>query len=264
MIANHWFRQVDNILEAMEITSNATKVKLATFQLKGESHVWWWDWIKALRELKAMTWEELCGLFMEKYFPTSAQHEKDREFLELRQGTMTVLEDMAKFTELARFADDYVAIDIAKVRKLEDGLKFSIQGKIVGLLLQDLDSMVKTAMAIEREVDDAWNIRDAGVVKDKRKESQPASSSLRKKQKTSTPQGFQGQGLGYQGQCDAPTRHPVLGKGVTNLRTINLLTYVILNNYLENISLQKYFIYIHHRGIYNVMYIYYESHLLVL
>ena len=63
---------------------------------------------------------------------------------------------------------------------------------------------------------------------------------------------------------DAPTRHPMLGKGVTNLRTINLLTYIILNNYLENINLQKYFIYIHHSGIYSVLYIYYESHLLVL
>ena len=30
---------------------------------------------------------------------------------------MTVLEYVAKFTELARFGDDYVAIDMAKVRK---------------------------------------------------------------------------------------------------------------------------------------------------
>ena len=34
------------------------------------------------------------------------------------------------------------------------------------LLLQDLDLMIKTAMAIKREVDDARNIREAGV-KDK-------------------------------------------------------------------------------------------------
>ena len=65
-------------------------------------------------------------------------------------------------------------------------------------------------------------------------------------------------------KCDAPTRHPVLGKGVTNLRTINMLTYIILNNYLENINLQKYFIYIHRSGIYSVLYIYSESRLLVL
>ena len=43
-----------------------------------------------------------------------------------------------------------------------------------------MDLMVKTAMAIEREVDDAWSIRDASV-KDKRRESQPSSSSLEKK-----------------------------------------------------------------------------------
>ena len=68
---------------------------------------------------------------------------------------MTVLEYVAKFTELARFADDYVATNMAKVRKFENGLKLSIRGKIVGLRLQDMDSVVKTAMTIEREVEDA-------------------------------------------------------------------------------------------------------------
>ena len=33
---------------------------------------------------------------------------------------MIVLEYVAKFTELACFANDYVAIDMAKVRKFED------------------------------------------------------------------------------------------------------------------------------------------------
>ena len=48
---------------------------------------------------------------------------------------MTVLEYVAKFTELGRFGDDYVASDMAKVRKFKDGLKLSIRGKIVGFLL---------------------------------------------------------------------------------------------------------------------------------
>ena len=137
---------------------------------------------------------------MEKYFPAFARHSKEREFLELRQGMMTICEYVAKFTELACFADDYVATDMAKVRKFKDGLKLSVRGKIVGLLLQDLDSMVKTIMAIEREVDDARNIRDADVVKVKMRKSQPSSSSLGKKQRTPIPRGFQGQGHGYQGQ----------------------------------------------------------------
>ena len=146
-----------------------------------------------------MTWEEFQELFMSKFFPASARHEKAREFLELRQGTMIVLEYVAKFLELAHFIDEYVATDMAKVRKFEDGLKLSIRSEIMGLLLQDMDFMVRTSMAIEREVDDAWNIQDMGV-KDKRKESQSSSSGLGKKRRTPTPQRFQGQGLGYQDQ----------------------------------------------------------------
>ena len=154
---------------------------------------------QASRNSEAMTWKELCELFMSKYFPVSARHAKARELLELKQGTMTVLEYMAKFTELACFTNDYVATNMAKVRKFEDGLKLSIRGKIVGLLLQDMDSMVRTAMTIEREVDDARSIQNART-SDKRKESQLSSSSSGKKQRTFALQGFQRQGRGYRGQ----------------------------------------------------------------
>ena len=73
-----------------------------------------------------MTWGEFRELFMGKFFPASARHATAREFLELKQGNMIVLENVAKFTKLARFRDDYVATDMAKVRKFDDGLKLSI------------------------------------------------------------------------------------------------------------------------------------------
>ena len=40
MKADHWFRQVNKILEAMEISSYATRIRLVAFQLEGESQVW--------------------------------------------------------------------------------------------------------------------------------------------------------------------------------------------------------------------------------
>ena len=76
---------------------------------------------------------------------------------------MTVMEYVAKFIELACFADDYVATYMAKVRKFENGLKLFIRGKIMGLLLQDMDFMVKTSMTIEREIEDPQSIQDAGA-----------------------------------------------------------------------------------------------------
>ena len=64
---------------------------------------------------------------------------------------MAVIEYMDRFTDLAHFADDYVATDMAKVRRFEYGLKLSIRGKIIGLRLRDMDSKVRTALTIERE-----------------------------------------------------------------------------------------------------------------
>ena len=62
-----------------------------------------------------------------------------------------MIEYVTRFMELARFADDYVATDMSKVRRFENGMKLSIWGKIVGFRLQDMDSMVGTALTIERE-----------------------------------------------------------------------------------------------------------------
>ena len=33
MVADHWFMQIEKVLEAMEITSNVTRIRLAAFQL---------------------------------------------------------------------------------------------------------------------------------------------------------------------------------------------------------------------------------------
>ena len=62
----------------------------------------------------------------------------------------------------------------------------------MGLLLQDMDSMVGTTLATEREMEDARGIRDASA-SGKRKEDQP-SSSLGKRQRTFVPRAPQVQG----------------------------------------------------------------------
>ena len=57
MVADHWFMQVEKVLEAMEITSDETKIRLVAFQLEGEAQVWW-KWARTSKDLKAMTWAE--------------------------------------------------------------------------------------------------------------------------------------------------------------------------------------------------------------
>ena len=64
----------------------------------------------------------------------------------------------------------------------ENGMKLSIQDRIVGLRLRDMNSMVGTVLTIERGIEDTWNTRDTGV--GNKREDQLFSSSG-KRQKTS-------------------------------------------------------------------------------
>ena len=51
MVANHWFRQIEKVLEAMEITSDTTRIRLATFQLESEAQIRW-KWARTSRDLR--------------------------------------------------------------------------------------------------------------------------------------------------------------------------------------------------------------------
>ena len=93
-------------------------------------------------------------------------------------------------------------------RRFENGLKLSIRGRIVGLRLRDRDSMVGTALTIEREIEDAQNSRDTGVSSER--EDQPSSSSG-KRQKTSASQEFQDQGQDWACETGLPTETGIPG-----------------------------------------------------
>ena len=67
------------ILKAMEITFDATRIRLATFRLEGESQMWW-DWIRVSRDPETMSWGEFRELFMGKFFLATARYAKAREF----------------------------------------------------------------------------------------------------------------------------------------------------------------------------------------
>ena len=54
MGVDHWFIQIEKVLEVMEITSDTTRIRITKFQLEGEAQVWW-RWTRTSRDLEVMT-----------------------------------------------------------------------------------------------------------------------------------------------------------------------------------------------------------------
>ena len=50
MVADHRFCHSERILRAMEITSDTTRIMLASFQLEGQSQIWW-EWVTTSRDM---------------------------------------------------------------------------------------------------------------------------------------------------------------------------------------------------------------------
>ena len=64
-------------------------------------------------------------------------------------------------------------------RRCENGLKLSIRGRIKGFRLRYMNSMVGTALTIEREIEDTWNTQDTCVGSKREDQLSPSSGKRR-------------------------------------------------------------------------------------
>ena len=69
----------------------------------------WWDNTRQRLEVVSdeITWVVFRVQFLVRYFPEDMHSKKEIEFLELKQGNMTIVEYVAKFEELMKFCSHY-------------------------------------------------------------------------------------------------------------------------------------------------------------
>ena len=102
ILAEKWKEQILKHLDALEITDDATWIRLATFQFQDSAETWWRS-VRDVRDVSKITWKEFSTMFMERFFPMVVQEQKRKEFVNLLQRTMSVTEYEIQFTSLSRF-----------------------------------------------------------------------------------------------------------------------------------------------------------------
>ena len=57
----------------------------------------WWGMVKLRKNVDTMTWVEFVGEFNQKYYNLAALRDQQNEFLNLKQGNMSVVKAVRKF-----------------------------------------------------------------------------------------------------------------------------------------------------------------------
>ena len=123
--ARLWIQELEKLFEALQMPDNQ-KVICAVYMLREDAENWWENTRPRLvMGGTAITWAIFRENFLGKYFPESVRNQKIQEFLNLKQGSMTVSEYAVKFEELARYFPYYDALpdERQKCVKFENGQK---------------------------------------------------------------------------------------------------------------------------------------------
>ena len=135
-------------------------VALATYQFKVEAE-YWWGTVKPRGGEDPMTWERLRELMDNQYYPRDVSRMKEREFLSLKQGNLSVMEYASKFNKLGRFAPHQVNTEERKMDHFDQGLKGDNRSMIAGQTFDIFQDMYQRDVKIAQVLEESENERRA-------------------------------------------------------------------------------------------------------
>jgi hypothetical protein len=153
--AENWLNDVVELLATLGCT-NEQKVAYAAYKLTGEAKRWWQDkkvvLVADLGSEATISWEVFKHEFNRHFFPRVVQEAKAREFLDLVQGEMSVIEYAAKFLQLSCFGLYLIPTEEKKAKKFEQGLNSRIRIMMSCFDIQDFSQLVEKASIYEESL----------------------------------------------------------------------------------------------------------------
>ncbi|KAF7151632.1 hypothetical protein RHSIM_Rhsim02G0020600 [Rhododendron simsii] len=167
--AEEWLKAVERVLNAMGVT-DAQKVTLATFSLKGEARDWWESferqWTAPLPGVipavpRVVTWDRFVKGFNNHYFPKSWKLDQEAAFIDLKQGNMTVPEYEARFAKLSKYAPDLVSTEEKRCQRFRKGLLPKVATRLTTYEQEEYARLVEMARMVGKDIQDLNDSRES-------------------------------------------------------------------------------------------------------
>ncbi|XP_042386795.1 uncharacterized protein LOC121978525 [Zingiber officinale] len=150
--AEGWIRSLETIFDFMQLT-DADKVRCAIFMLRDDARVWW-EGVRLTVDLIVLTWANFKEVFYGKYFIVDNRTRLAWEFLELRQGDMTVAEYVRRFERGRYFVPMITSQPVEELKHFTEGLRPAIRHDVRLSRVTTFREAVDQALMSERDRND--------------------------------------------------------------------------------------------------------------
>ncbi|XP_042432698.1 uncharacterized protein LOC122019281 [Zingiber officinale] len=150
--AEGWIRSLETIFDFMQLT-DVDKVRCAIFMLRDDARVWW-EGAQLTVDLATLTWTDFKEVFYGKYFTVDNRTRLAREFLELRQGDLSVAEYVRRFERGRYFAPMITSQPVEELKHFTEGLRPAIRHDVRLSWVTTFREAVDQALMSERDRND--------------------------------------------------------------------------------------------------------------
>ena len=144
----NWLERTERMLRQMQCTLEEN-LECAISPLQDDAYQWWVS-VTRTAPLESITWEFFIAEFRNQYVGHIYLSNMRREFHNLKQRQMNVIEYQREFTRLSKYTLEMLVIEEEKCRKFEDGLNDYIQAYVTGFDHDDFSKIVTYALNVER------------------------------------------------------------------------------------------------------------------
>jgi hypothetical protein len=148
--ADDWLKSVDKMLNIAQC-SDKEKVLYASGRLTGPMADWWDAYCTAHDAVNTITWAEFSTQFRNYHIPAGLMKIKRKEFLSLKQGSMSVSKYRDKFIQLSRCAPRDVEDDEKKQELFLEGLIGLLQYQLISHTFPSFQQLLDKAIVVENK-----------------------------------------------------------------------------------------------------------------
>ncbi|XP_073031205.1 uncharacterized protein [Primulina eburnea] len=195
-----WVKAVEAIFDYLNF-DDKDRVSCAVFLLTKTARIWW-EATKVTIDVQTLKWNEFKDLFYDKYFPSDVKARKVKEFLELKQWTMSMNDYILKFEEGCLFVPFIASNDKDRAEHFMRGLRAEIRRDVRMLKANSYKEIVEKALMAEydeKEIDKERQFR-------RQKFIQKGQASVQRGHKGKGKEEYRGKAPAVSFESDKPLR----------------------------------------------------------